>query len=279
MLIVCFGEDSFRVLEKARELENAYRMKYDKEGHSIERPAFLLDGIERLLSSASGASLFSERRFVRLDDLITSCPKEKRESVLRALRNDVERMIVVSAERGKLNEKDLKSYRALPKLVLYDHPALSPYQFGRWAQSYALKNGFKDTKRVQRIAAFCQGDSWFFVNEFWKMRAGGDFSETGAAGTDAYGVVDRFLQKYPTRWSFLRTYGDTEEVMTKAGHQSRMFSLVRSDHTEGVHPYVVKKLSAMKNTDAEERFRSLMTSFIWSRTGMASADEALDALG
>jgi hypothetical protein len=279
MLIICSGEDSFRALEKARELEEAYRMKYDKEGHSVERPAFLSEGIDRLLSSGSGASLFSERKFIRLDGIATSCPREKRESILRVLGNDVEKLIVVGVESGKLNEKDLKPYRALPKLILYDYPVLSPYQFGRWAQSYALKNGFRDAKRVQKIVARCQGDSWFFVNEFWKMRAGGNFSETSAAGTDAYGVIDSFLRRDPNRWSFLRIYGDTDEIMARIGHQSRMLSLVHSDHRDGVHPYVAKKLSAMKNADHEERFRSLMTSFVWSRTGMASADEALDALG
>ncbi|MBD3252019.1 hypothetical protein GF380_06270 [Candidatus Uhrbacteria bacterium] len=46
-----------------------------------------------------------------------------------------------------------------------------------------------------------------------------------------------------------------------------------------MHPFVAKKLSTIRNVTADERVESLMTALLWSRSGRASVDEALDILG
>jgi hypothetical protein len=279
MLIICSGADSYRSLEKARSLESAYRDKYDKDGRSVERVPFGKDGTDVLLSIASGASLFSERRFIRADNLIKTCPKSKREALVKTLSRDAELTIVVSLEAGEPNKKDLNDFKNVPKFFQYDFPLLSPPQFASWARAFAEKNDLTDASRIQDLISVSQGDSWLFVNEFNKIRAGGHTSGNASGAMNIFEVVDAFLQRRSDRWSALRRFDDAQSVMSQTGNQVRALGLVLSGHAKGVHPFVAQKLRRMKNADPHERFTHLMTAFTWSRTGMADVNESFDILG
>src|SRR5690349_2995349 len=52
MLIVCHGPDTFRALQKARELELAFKQKYDAHGLSVERLASGKDAVTEIASRA-----------------------------------------------------------------------------------------------------------------------------------------------------------------------------------------------------------------------------------
>lgn len=278
MLIVCSGEDSYQSLEKARSLEAAYKEKYDLSGSSVERLASGKDGIDPLLSLTSGASLFSTRRFVRVDGVVSSCPKARKESLMKMLSRDVESTIIVSVEEGELKKKDLTDFLKLPKFIHYEFPFLSPPAFTKWAMDFALKNGVKDQQCVRELIRSSQGNSWYFVNECKKIAAGGSLAETTDSAQSVYDVIDVFIQKKSDRFSRLRSFGDAQSVLAQIVNQARSFSLVKSGRAEGVHPFVARKLSSM-NGSPGERFQKLVSAFLWSRTGRSSADESLDVLG
>ncbi len=279
MLIICSGADSYRSLEKARELEIAYKQKYDTNGQSVERLSIGKDGVEALLSMTSGASLFSDRRFIRVDGIVSSCPKAKRDALLRVLSRDAEMTIVVSMEEGEVKEKDLTDFKKLPKFFQYDFPLLTLPRFSKWAMAFASKNGFEDAQCINHLITRSQGDSWLFVNEFWKMKAGGSVCEGPLNAMNIFDVIDAFLMRTNARWSALNAFDNTQSVMSQIGNHVRSLALVQSNQTNGVHPFVAQKLRRMKNVDASERFQKLMTAFAWSRTGSASADEALEIQG
>jgi hypothetical protein len=279
MLIICSGVDSYRSLEKARDLEVAYKQKYDAGGQSIERLSTGKDGIDAFLSITSGASLFSKRRFIRADGIIKSCPKLKLEALIKMLSRDVEMTIIVSVEEGELKEKDIKDYKKLPKFFQYDFPLLSPPQFSKWAMEFATKNGLKDTRCIQELITYSQGNSWLFVNEFWKIRAGGEACGKASNVLNIFDVIDAFLQGRNDRWTVLKTFDDVQSVMAQLGNQVRSLVLVQANHTKGMHPFVAKKLSRMKAINASEQFQKFMTAFTWSRTGSASVDEAIEIQG
>jgi hypothetical protein len=265
MFIVCSGADSYRSLEKARK--------------SVERLPNGKDGIDPLLSLASGASLFSERRFIRVDGITKACPKARRDALLKMLSRDPEMTIVVSVEEGDLKEKDVKDFKVLPKYYQYDFSSLAPPLFQKWATAFAKKNGMEDAGRIQKLISVSQGDSWLFVNEFWKMRAGGEIHQDVSDALNIFEVIDAFLQGRNERRSLLGRFGDTQSVMAQVGNQARSLALVQAGRQDGIHPFVVKKLSRMRGVDGPETFRRLMTAFTWSRTGSANADEAFDVLG
>jgi DNA polymerase III delta subunit len=143
MFILVSGADTFRSLQKAHELEQAYRAKHDPSGFSVQRFPSGKDGIDPLLSSMSGGSLFSARRFLRADGAVSECPKAKRDALLRALARDADDMIVVCVESSDLTEAECKPFAKLPKFFHYRFPLLSPAAFLDWAIAYASSLGVK----------------------------------------------------------------------------------------------------------------------------------------
>ena len=279
MLIIVSGQDSYRALEKARELERAYREKYDADGRSIERLPSGAEGVERLLAATAGGSLFSARKFIRIDGLVASCPKAKRDAVLKSLGRDIDMTIVVSLEDGAVTAKELKGFSELPKFFQYDHPLLDQAAFAKWARGYAASIGSSDVAAVNALIARSNGDSWLFVTECAKLRAGGAASLARLDRTTVYDAIDAYLVHSPKRRSIARAFDDDAGIIAQLPNQARALMLVASGFRNGIHPFVAQKLSRMKISDPPSTFARLMTAFVWSRTGNANPEEALDVLG
>ncbi|HWQ99979.1 MAG TPA: hypothetical protein VN397_04000 [Candidatus Methylomirabilis sp.] len=279
MLLVCSGEDSYRALEKARELEAAFKLKYDPAGSAVDRLAFGKEGVDALLSSLAAASLFAPRRFFRVDGLLSSCSKDKQKALVKSLERDVDSTIVVTVEEGELSQKIVKPFECLQKFKQYEHAPLSPALFLTWATQYAAKYGMTDTQIVRSLAAFAQGDTWLFVNEFHKCLAGGELNALQGKEPTVYDVIDLFLQSRADRWSALRRFDDVNAVIAMIVHQARSLTLVQAGFSTGIHPYVAQKLVRMRITDAPSRYADVATAFVWARTGNTNADESVGVFG
>lgn len=279
MLIVCHGEDSYRALQKARALEVAFRDKYDVDGRAVEHLPNGKDGVEALLMHASGGSLFASRRFFRVDGLLSGCPKGRVESLKKVLAQDVEMTIVVTVEAA-LPEKSTKAFLTTPKLIQYDFPYFTGSKFISWAMEEAAAHGVTDEKVVRAVAEIAQGDSWRFVTELAKVRAGGVASDRLEASPTVYDVIDRLLVRRADRWSAVRAFDDANAVLATAATQARSLLLVKNGQTAGVHPYVVRKLQALRMDAAPEIVYSrLASALMLSRSGAVDAEEALDVWG
>ncbi len=279
MLIICHGEDSYRALQKARELEAAFREKYDPEGRAVDVLPNGKDGVEALLMNASGGSLFATRRFFRVDELLSGCPKGRVEALKKVLAQDVESTIVVTVE-GVLSEKSTKAYSATPKLIQYDFPCVSGAKFTSWATAQANELGVTDAATVRRVADIAQGDSWRFMTELAKVRAGGVLSDRADAVPTVYDVIDQLLMYRPTRWSAVRAFDDANAILATAASQARSFVLVKNGQAAGVHPYVARKLQGLRTEVAPEMvYGRLAQALIRSRSGAVDAEEALDVWG
>lgn len=281
MFILCSGEDSYRSLEKARDLEGAFKQKYDPSGSAVERLPAGKEGVEALLIAATGGSLFSPRRFFRVDGLISSCPKSRVDALVKTLGRDLDNTIIVSVEEGDVTEKMLKPYASLQKFIHYPFAPLSPILFMKWATEYAKKLGVHEDSALRQLVDGAHGDSWVFVNELQKWRAGA-LAPLGVAKESqltVYDVIDRLLTHRADRWSAIRSFDDANAVVASVVTQARALLLVRSGHTSGVHPYVAQKFSRLHTSDPAEIYVRLATAFAWSRTGMVNAEEALDVWG
>lgn len=277
MLIACTGEDTYRSLAKARELEAAFRAKYDPAGTSIERLPSGKDGVDALLSSLAAGSLFSTRRYFRADDIIGSCPKPKQPALFQALSRDVGTTIVVSLENKPLKKTELSAYTKLPKFIQYDFPNLEHTDFQAWAHAHAASTGFSDARQIAVLAEKANGNAWEFVNELAKVRAGGTVEE-GQDVPGIYEAVDALFMRSPRRWSMLRKHDDNASVLSTALFQARAYVQVRSGDTHGIHSFVAKKLLRLPKEHAASTYLHLATSFLWSRTGRASPEESLESL-
>ena len=173
------------------------------------------------MSALAAASLFAPRRFLRVDGLLTSVPKDRLAAVVQSLERDVEATIVVTVEEGELAEKVLKPFKSLPKFNQYDFPPLPPTQFQKWCADFAAKQSVKDARAVKLIADASQGDTWLFVNEFQKWKAGGEIAVASGKEPSVYDAIDQLLMSRLDRWTTLRRFDDANAVTATMVNQAR----------------------------------------------------------
>jgi hypothetical protein len=279
MLIVVSGLDTYRSLERARFFESAYRQKYDLAGSSVEHLAFGKDAVDPLLSICVSGSLFSSRRFIRADGIVSSCPKAKREALIKALAHDSEMTIVVCREDGVIKESDLKGFSSLPGFKNDRYDLLSPSAFLQWARECAKAIGYENDLVIRRIADASSGDSWAFISELGKVSCGGDELKNSPQEVNVYAVIDAAVESKERRFSLRRIADDDDGVVALSPQQARSLLLIESGYTEGIHPFVLQKTQRLHCKNPADFFERMMSSFVWSRSGLANAEESLDVLG
>lgn len=279
MLILCCGPDSYRALARARELEAAFRLKHDLEGRSVERLTSGKDGVEEFVGKAAGASLFSPMRFLRVDGIISSCPKTKQKALVEALSRDVDAMIVVSVEEEKPPASVMKAYEALPKIVVNEYPLLTGNAFLTWAKEVAKSLGNIDENNVSRLASACEGDSWMFINEAVKLSAGAplELSATNS-NTSAYDVADQVIKNDLRRRKSIDGmefgYAETSILV----QQSIAALRVKDNDSAGLPPFVVRKLQGMKMVEPNSVFVSALEMLFLQRAGYCNEMESISLI-
>jgi hypothetical protein len=279
VLILCCGPDSYRALARARELEAAFRQKHDPEGRAIERLSSGKDGVEEVIEKGAGASLFSPRRFLRADGIISSCPKSKQKALIDTLSRDVESMIVVSVEEEKPTASTMKAFEGLPKLVVSEYPLLSSKAFFVWAQEVAKSLGNIDDKQVKALVDICEGDSWKFVNEAIKLAAGARLESGDSSSEESvYDMADHILKQDKERRNAIEEkdfgYSETSILM----QQSLAAIRVRDREVGGLPPFVVRKLQSMKVPYPDEIFAASLEMLFLQRAGFCNEQESTNLI-
>ncbi|QQR60420.1 hypothetical protein IPH19_03315 [Candidatus Uhrbacteria bacterium] len=279
MLILCCGPDSYRALARAKELELAFKQKHDPEGRAIERLSSGKDGVEELISKAAGASLFSPRRFLRVDGIVSSCPKTKQKALLEALARDTDAMIVVSVEEERPVSSVMKPFEALPKIVVNDYPLLSGRSFTDWAREIAKTLGNIDDNQVVKLADFCEGDSWKFINEAIKLAAGASLElDRSSSEASAYDLADQILKKD------LRRRGNAEKIEFSYAETSVLVQQgvaalrVKDQDVAGLPPFVLKKLQSMNMIEPSLIFASSLEMLFLQRAGFCNEAESISLI-
>ena len=214
-----------------------------------------------------------------MDGLISGCPKNRIDALVSTLSRDVENTIIVSLEEGVLSEKMLKPYASIQKFIHYTFSTLSPAAFITWATNYAKKQGVSDVSSIKKLADSSGGESWVFVNELQKWKAGGALAERERAAPSVYDVIDQLMMGRANRWSSARAFDDADAVVAMGVGQARSLLMVRSGKGSVVHPFVAQKLSRLSVGDPDNVYRRLAAMLVMSRTGKASAEEVLDVWG
>jgi len=257
MLILCCGPDSYRATQRARELEEAFRTKYDPSGTSIERFDGGKGAVEEVIERSLTVSLFSPMRFIRADGLIEFCPKTKAKALANALSKDPERVIVVSIEREKPAAIELKPFTDVPKLIVNDYPLLQGKAFLDWVKQAGSLVGVTDSEALSKLARACDGDAWLASNELLKMAVGGVSDVVLEQGANFYHKADGFLRGDRSRYDLLTTDG-----REKFAYPLLLQSLQSVGRSQRANGFVASSI--------------LMSHLV--RSGFCDADEALSIL-
>lgn len=274
VLILCCGPDSFRALARAKELEFAFRQKHDPEGRAIERLGFGKEGVDDVIEKAAGASLFSPKRFLRADGIISSCPKAKQKALIEALSRDVESMIVVSIEEEMPSSVQLKPFEALPKFVMSEYSPLRGKAFSDWAKEYAKSLENIDQKSLDTLIDRYEGDSWSFVNEAIKLSAGSVLEQQERVlDTSPYDVADRFIRADASRLELLNNEFGFSEISIIL-QQTISALRVRDKDLGGIPLFVSRKLQGMKMSEPEALLAITLEMLFLQRSGFVDEQES-----
>jgi hypothetical protein len=279
MLIACMGPDVYRALEKGRELEEAFRQKYDPEGSSIER--LQQDGgdlVDEVIERVNTVSLFTPRRFLRVRDLLKGCPKGRVTALSKALSVDPENVIVVTVESDVPNDTTLKALADLPKWVRYDFPTLDTRNFQAWIRERAVSLGCAlSDQQIEVLAEQAAGDAWQASLLLLRAASGTDPRDMAVDKTNE---PERSLFEWAD--AYLRQDSDWRAAVERLGPESvtypflsqlRAYQRVKGGQESGLPSFVVRKLRSMTSPDSEERFARLLEAVMLQRQGYARDEE------
>lgn len=280
MLIICSGPDTFRALEKARELEVAFKQKYDASGISVEHISTGKEAVTEVAARAGAISLFAPRRFVRTSQVLNESSKAQRATLKRALSGDQDGFILLTLEDEPPTATVLNELGKEMKIVRYDFSLLQGNAFYEWALEQAQKLNMQDTSRVKRIAEATEGDSWRCFFALMKCAAYPEGEEI--AGVEAEQSIFSFAELYvkgDVRWAAIMEEPDLmKQVLTTFLPQARAGVRVRDGAADGLHPFVARKLRGQPLEKADEGLARVIEGFFVQRTGYGDEKDVLGIL-
>lgn len=281
MLIACIGPDVHRALEKARELEAAFRQKYDQDGSSIEflheEGAELVDAV---IERANTVSLFTPRRFMRTRDLLKSCPKGRVAALEKALSVDPENVIVVTVESDVPPDATVKTLSALPKWVRYDFARLDQRAFEAWIRERAAQVKFALTdEQLAWIVERSSSDTSQASIALLMVAAGVDVSMSKQASSihalderSLFEWADAYVKQDPAWRAAVERLGP-DSLLYPFLSQLRSYQRVQAGQEAGIPSFVARKLKGIRAVDSEEQFVRLLEAVMLQRQGYAQESE------
>lgn len=314
MLIFVYGEDTFRVQEKVKQLKSAFREKFDPTGLNLAE--FTADkklAIGGVLGAVHASPFLGQKRMAIIRDLIDSTKKEDLDAWVEGLRKTPESTIVVfweSTESKVLEKKPL--YQELAEFAevhRYVFPQLQGTQLSQWVQTRVKERGGKiEATALHALVERVGGDLWQMDNEIGKLVAYADDQPISVAMIDElvhtsfdgkiFQLIDAVSQRRPAdaigllqeeRWSGANDH----YLLTMLGRQVRILLGARAILDENpratsqelagtldIHPFVAQKALAQARGFTLEHLKAvhdLLFEFdIAMKTGGIEADLAVD---
>jgi hypothetical protein len=269
MLLICSGEDSYRAIRKAQELELAFKEKFDKSGMSADHLEGGKSMIEELLKKADTVSLFSPKRFIRCDGLIEQCPKNRLEAVIKSLNKDADNIIVVTVEAQTISEAALKPWKDVQKQFHYPFPRLDGSAWQQFVIDEANKRSVPSSDDLNKLIEQAQGDSWFVIKELEKKEANANY-KFGAKqqNQDLFFQVDQFLQSG-------KRVPELSSALPLLLSQIRSIIRVQDNATVGLSSYVIQKWRRERTkNDQKQAFKKTIEALYLQRNSFSDEEES-----
>lgn len=280
MLIVCSGPDTFRALQKARELEAAFKQKYDAGGFSVEQISSGKEAVTEIAARAGAISLFCPRRFVRTSQVLSEASKAQRATLKKSLSGDQEGFILLTIEDEPPSAAALNELGEV-KIARYDFPAMDGRAFVAWAMEEARRMGLQDEKVARSIAEASNGDTWTCFFELMKRAAYGSAEMSAVEGGEektAFVFADAYVGGRDSWREIADDAALEKQILTTFLSQARSAIRVRDGAADGIHPFVARKLRGQALDDADEAFSRLVEGFFAQRSGYATEKEVVSIL-
>ncbi len=275
MIIVCAGPDTLQARQKARELADAFRKKFDPQGLSME--TLPSPDPKEILNRIGTPSLFAQKRYVRCDGLLAKAPIAQVRILAKRLAADGGSTILVVVEDEAPTKKVLDEFKDAD-LHVYSYPLRSALAHAIWCVARGKELGVAES-RTRQIAEQTIGDPWRAEQELQKSGAfvHAHIAEHALDETSVFDVGDAFLGN--TRaWRQRVDAVGADQLIPIVVKQSRQAIQVHDGETDGINPYVARKLHGLRMKDPGVKFLSILRALIGSRTSLGSARENVTQL-
>lgn len=306
MLILLYGEDTFRLKEKLREIINGYQAKHQSGLNLICFEETNLD-FDNFKNSVEAVSMFDEKKLIVLKNILEN--KNFQEDFLKYIKkNKVKNnqdVIVVVCQEGKMKSLPLKRQASM----FEEFKPLDGIYLTNWIRKRVTQNQMKiDPTVIRKLIAHVGNDLWQLNNEVNKLMSykSGELIELedidllvkAKMDVNIFHTLDALAQK--DKKTALRLL---HEHLAKGENEIYLFTmfiyqlrnlLKLKDLTErgvpfnglakksGLHPFVVKKsVAQLGNFDLDQLkriYRKLLNVERKLKVGRIDGTTALDML-
>ncbi len=179
MIIMIYGDDTFRVHERVKQMKTAFAEKFDVSG--MNTTSFPAEGSRKhepgeILQAVCSYPFLGEKRMVLIRDLISETNKDKQDIWLEGFKRAPDSTIVVLYETDspkKLERKSLfKELSKLSEVHAYPYPELEGAALSKWVQQRIVAEGGSADRSVPQLLVERVGaDLWQMSHEIKKLVA------------------------------------------------------------------------------------------------------------
>jgi len=164
MLILLYGEDTFRLKRKLDEIIKEYKAKH-LSGLDL---AFFDSDFEKFKEKIEAVSMFNEKKLIILKDIFNNLDFEEKffEYAKKNKLKNSQEAIVVLCQFGKLAASKYKRKMSLSE----EFKPLSGLDLNNWIKREVKQNGgFVSGQAIAKLAAFAGNDLWRLSGEINKL--------------------------------------------------------------------------------------------------------------
>lgn len=274
MLIVCTGPESFLARQKVRDLVAAFRQKHDPGGTSIEhleQETTFQDALAKL----GNLGLFASKKMLKYENLLAGITGAQIKLFSKALILDANQTIVLTYEDKPPTKKTLEFFPH-DMLFVYQFDELKNQDLSRWIADRCRLYGIA-TDPARDLIKLHGNDLWAIETSLQIIQALGKMdliNQTFEAENQVFSVIDGFF-KQDLAWREKAKTLDTAEMLPLLMSQLLNWHRIKSGQTQGVHPFVQKKLSGTKLTDSEKKTLSVLRALYASRSSLSQNQETI----
>ncbi len=271
MLIICAGPESFLARQKVRELIEAYKQKHDPAGRSIEHlehQSTLSDAFGRL----GNMDLFASKKLLKYENLLTGITPAQTKKLNLAIVKDADQNIILTQE-DKLPTTKIMEHFSKEKVFVYEYQKLSASDLQKTVLNICHKNNI-DPNLAEQLIESCANDLWAINTAAQMISISGQLPGEVRTGTqtNVFDMIDDLLRQTKNYESNLKDM-DAQEIMPLLISQSLNWHKIKHQQTQGIHPYVQKKLLKTIFKNPENRSLNFIRCLFATRSSLASGKE------
>lgn len=256
------------------ELERAFREKHDPQGFST---ASLREAeVDEISQQLGSPSLFSPKRFLRVDGILERSKIADVRQLVKKIAVDADQTILVTIEEEPPTQKILDEFKSV---TMHHYPFVLMHgsEFRTWCALRAEQLGI-DRKISDTIADRFDGDTWTAEQELQKKSANTGAPMIEAAGQDESVFVATESYVKGPGWRKSVEHAGDEGFVPVLLSQVRNAVRIQDGATQGIHPFVVKKMSSIRRTDLKYILIKVARALVAERSGLAQRNENVTLL-